>query len=152
MLNHTREDIEWLSELPYTIAIPDCNAFIVHAGLLPGVPLAAQSPVHMTRIRNVRPSKCLQKEEETGGSNSNSNSNSGGSGSSPNPKETEQGQVYEGHEHDVEGSVAWSEAWTERDRKSICYNCHVYFGHDAKRQLQLHTHTTGLDTGCCYGE
>ncbi len=28
---------------------------------------------------------------------------------------------------------------------------HVFYGHDAFRGLQAHARTTGLDTGCCYG-
>lgn len=49
----TDADVDFLKELPYTISIPSCNALIVHAGLLPGVPLEEQHLNDMIIMRNV---------------------------------------------------------------------------------------------------
>jgi hypothetical protein len=48
-----REDIQWIRDLPYTISIPQFNAIVVHAGLVPGVPLHEQRHCDMTRMRNI---------------------------------------------------------------------------------------------------
>ena len=37
----------------------------------------------------------------------------------------------------------WWQLWSRPE--------HVFYGHDAFRGLQAHPRTTGLDTGCCYG-
>ena len=48
------DDIEWLKELPYTISVPSRGIIVVHAGLVPGVPLNAQHPYELLTMRNVR--------------------------------------------------------------------------------------------------
>jgi len=47
-------DVEYLQNLPYTIRVPSFNVIIVHAGLVPGVPLDSQQPIDMTSMRGVK--------------------------------------------------------------------------------------------------
>eukprot|EP00640_Fibrocapsa_japonica_P002189 CAMPEP_0113935114 /NCGR_PEP_ID=MMETSP1339-20121228/2337_1 /TAXON_ID=94617 /ORGANISM="Fibrocapsa japonica" /LENGTH=342 /DNA_ID=CAMNT_0000937157 /DNA_START=158 /DNA_END=1186 /DNA_ORIENTATION=+ /assembly_acc=CAM_ASM_000762 len=49
----TQEDYDWLYNLPYTISLPDRNALVVHAGLVPGVSLEDQNLVEMVTMRNL---------------------------------------------------------------------------------------------------
>lgn len=47
------DDIDYLKEIPYTISIPTYNAIIVHAGLVPNIPLQDQSIKDMIIMRNL---------------------------------------------------------------------------------------------------
>ena len=142
--NLSDEDVEWMSQLPYSITIPkdmlhgdrdeddkllstrSCaisnNVIVVHAGLIPGVALEEQEVQTMTTIRNVM---------ET----TDANSESGNS----DPK-------YSFHQkHESDGKpIAWAKAWNGPEQ--------VIFGHDAKRGLQNEKFATGLDSGACYGK
>ena len=48
-------EIAWLAGLPYYIDLPEYNTVIVHAGLVPGKPLEAQSKEVLTMVRFVDP-------------------------------------------------------------------------------------------------
>lgn len=47
------EESDFLSQLPYTITIPSLKAIIVHAGLIPGVPVREMAPSDLVEMRNV---------------------------------------------------------------------------------------------------
>lgn len=47
------ENINYLLELPYTISLPSLDTIIVHAGLIPGLPLENNSPYDMVQMRNI---------------------------------------------------------------------------------------------------
>lgn len=49
----TDDDIKYIVELPYTISIPSLDAIVVHAGLVPGIPLKKQKPTDMVLMRNL---------------------------------------------------------------------------------------------------
>lgn len=51
--NLSDDDIGYLRELPYTISIPSLSVIIVHAGLVPGIPLTEQELTNMIIMRNL---------------------------------------------------------------------------------------------------
>lgn len=51
--NLSDDDIGYLRELPYTISITSLSVIIVHAGLVPGIPLTEQELTNMIIMRNL---------------------------------------------------------------------------------------------------
>jgi len=49
------EDWAYLDALPLSLHLPRLNTLIVHAGVLPGVPLSAQQPQHLLNMRSILP-------------------------------------------------------------------------------------------------
>ena len=47
------EDWEWLSGLPLWIVLPEHDALVVHAGLVPGLPLEEQKPQNLMNMRSI---------------------------------------------------------------------------------------------------
>ncbi len=47
------DDVAWLASLPYTIRLAEHDAIVVHAGLVPGVPLEAQSDRDLVTMRSI---------------------------------------------------------------------------------------------------
>lgn len=122
-----------MQELPYTISIPSFKTTVVHAGLVPNVPLEQQSFADMVTMRNVL------KTESPAESPSFSFSDNGTSDS------------WEGSSKGNAGE-SWAKIWSDHCERGNSLQHHVYFGHDAKRGLQQYKYATGLDTGCCYGK
>eukprot|EP01126_Amoeba_proteus_P061372 TRINITY_DN8236_c0_g1_i3.p2 TRINITY_DN8236_c0_g1~~TRINITY_DN8236_c0_g1_i3.p2 ORF type:complete len:118 (+),score=18.83 TRINITY_DN8236_c0_g1_i3:662-1015(+) len=51
--NLLEEEINFLCSLPYTVSVPQFGVIVVHAGLIPGIPLDQQHRSVMYKIRNL---------------------------------------------------------------------------------------------------
>ncbi|KAI1295406.1 Bis(5'-nucleosyl)-tetraphosphatase, symmetrical [Halotydeus destructor] len=49
----TDDEVNYLVSLPYSISIPSLSILIVHAGVIPGVPLEDTDPSHLISMRNL---------------------------------------------------------------------------------------------------
>ncbi|KAM3577432.1 hypothetical protein VYU27_000595 [Nannochloropsis oceanica] len=123
------EDVKWLNALPYTWSIPHMGVAVVHAGMLPGRSIGRQTASDMSRMRSV-----VKR---------------GGEGE----------KWLEGVDYireNEEEAAPWAKVWSEEGKEEGGGEVeqerpHLYFGHDARRGIQVERKATGLDTGCCYG-
>lgn len=128
-----RDDISWLTDLPYSITIPTWQTVFVHAGIVPTEPLMSQSAGNLVTMRNV-----VEDAADSSVLLGSSHSNEGAPWISR----------WTGSLVDAK-SILGAEISGEDDNR--LHNWHVIFGHDAKRGLQQTPFATGLDTGCSYG-
>ncbi|HSU39432.1 MAG TPA: metallophosphoesterase [Polyangiaceae bacterium] len=98
----TDEDWAQLEAMPLWLDV-DPLMRVVHAGIVPGVPMRDQDPHHLITLRSI---------SATG-----------------------------------EPSSKWGPPWAARYQGPP----HIVFGHNARKDPQLHPDATGLDTGCVYG-
>jgi hypothetical protein len=62
------DDSDWalLSSLPLWLRLPERQAIVVHAGLLPGVALEQQDPALLMNMRTIRPDGSGSKRNDEG--------------------------------------------------------------------------------------
>ncbi len=60
------EDADWLAALPLYLRLPQHRAIVVHAGVVPGVPLDQQSRETLLTVRSIRPDGTGSKRIEDG--------------------------------------------------------------------------------------
>ncbi|WP_342379570.1 metallophosphoesterase [Myxococcus stipitatus] len=49
------EHFEWMARLPRFLRLPEHNAIVVHAGMMPGIPVEAQDPYHLLHAQCIQP-------------------------------------------------------------------------------------------------
>ncbi len=126
------DDGDWnlLRSLPLWIRLPEFRVIVVHAGLIPGIPLEKQRPQVLLNIRTVR---------DDGGYSEKPFEGAPWGSCWRGPAVRDDGGYSE---KPFEGAP-WGSCWRGPD--------HVIFGHHARRGLQRHPFATGIDMGCVYG-
>jgi hypothetical protein len=169
------EDVEWLSNIPYTISIPKSywqsdngesnikndekdtskrkmkeDVIIVHAGFIPNEPIETQGIQSMVTIRDV------MKIQQSSNQNDNDSQHDDGqhyhsnhNNNSINLK-AEKCQYLKLSKYDKTkyNGKKQHKPWAKVWNGPQL----VVFGHDAKRGLQRERFAIGLDTGCTYGK
>lgn len=129
----------WLAELPVILTAEPLPLYVVHGGLMPGVPLSKQDPWAVMHMRTLihRHSDLRRSEDASAGDGNEEELLAADAVAVP----------VDGH-----NGNKWSTAWN-RYQKSLRKDRRrtVVYGHDAKTGYAEGRYTFGLDTGCVVG-
>jgi predicted phosphodiesterase len=151
----------WLSALPLILRVGDLGprygeVVVVHAGLVPGVPLESQDPHAVMNIRTLLPPsdprsadrkpQYLQKDAD--GQTQKQTDQSENQGKNR-PRPMVPSPLRDG--------TPWARAWTSYQKDLTHYHHHarhttVVYGHDSKAGLKMRKYAFGLDSGCGKGD
>ncbi|KAK1585367.1 calcineurin-like phosphoesterase [Colletotrichum navitas] len=166
----SRKHLAWLASLPVILEAGTVEGLgdlvVVHAGLVPGVPLARQDPWAVMNMRGlVYPREELRRQEAKRALEDARKSYNAASLLAVGP--VTETMVEREHErrrrpgdrepaiptdrHD--GASSWPKAWDAHQRAlpEASPRTAVAYGHDSKRGLRVGQYTFGLDSGCVNG-
>ncbi|OBR08418.1 Calcineurin-like phosphoesterase [Colletotrichum higginsianum IMI 349063] len=161
----SRKHRDWLSTLPVILDVGSVeglgNLVVVHAGLVPGLPLRQQDPWAVMNMRGlVYPREELRRQEARRVLEDYRKIHT----AAPDVTETmvereherrrkpgDRGLAIPTDRHD--GASSWPRAWNalQRGLPEAEPRTAVAYGHDSKRGLSIDKYTFGLDSGCVNG-
>ena len=135
----TKEDVQWLSKAPLILELGNLtslphavSAVVVHAGLVPGIPLEEQDPFAVMHMRAI--SRAHHKKH----------------------KQKDMGKLVP--EEGRNDGEPWYKVWNEEQellktkKKDVDKGMVVVYGHDSKKGLNQRKWSIGLDSGCVNGD
>ncbi|KAI8632901.1 Metallo-dependent phosphatase [Xylariaceae sp. FL1651] len=137
----------WLGRLPLILRVGYLGprygeVVVVHAGLVPGVPLPSQDPEAVMNMRTLLPpSSAAAKNADADVDTANANANAASTAPPMIPSASRDGTPW---------AKAWSAFQRSLPRGRGCTT--VVYGHDSKAGLKMRKHAFGIDTGCGKGD
>jgi hypothetical protein len=134
----SKGQLAYLQDCPLILRIGDLDTFggeaiVVHAGLIPGLPLTSQDPdeVMNMRIIDLKSHRPSQKHHAKGS--------------------VDWWRLWNRYQK----LQSWDEhlpGWLGGEQRKSDKKTTVIYGHNAREGLQIHKYSKGLDTGCVGGE
>ena len=155
------------------------DIYVIHAGLVPGVPASRQDPYSVMNMRSIDPTTYVPSAKRDEGlpweqvwnwyqkKVSKDHGKSFPEGTMNLDDQVPSGPVDDGKDHrydtwpprksdaDSSSSSSGSKGWfgesSGKKEKKVLKPAVAIYGHDSKRSLNLHPWSKGLDSGCVFG-
>ncbi|KAI1141071.1 Metallo-dependent phosphatase [Hypoxylon sp. FL0543] len=140
----TPKQISWLANLPVILRLGTISPYygdvvVVHAGLVPGVPLEKQDPWAAMNMRTLLPPSHSHSHSHSPDVEARDSAETSSHKPTFQPSEGREGHPW---------SKIWNQLQKELDKE---HRTTVVYGHDAKVGLSVRRYAFGLDSSCVKG-